>query len=225
LALSQTQLRRFQVFYEELIDWNKRVNLTAITEYADVQVGHFLDALTAMLVWKPGKAQRVIDVGTGAGMPGIPLKITFPDIWLTLLEATVKKTAFLQHVVDKLGLEEVDIVSGRAEDIARIPEHRDRYDIVLARAVAALATLAELTLPFCKIGGQVILHKKGDIRQELEHAMKAIELLGGRLREVRSVDLPEFADNRVLVVFEKISPTPVKYPRRAGMPEKRPIGR
>lgn len=224
LKLGERELACFQTYYEELIDWNQRMNLTAITEYEAVQINHFLDALTVALVWKPESPQSwVIDVGAGAGIPGIPLKIAFPQIRLVLLEATAKKTTFLRHIVGKLGLNDVEIVVGRAEEMAHQSEHREQFNIVLSRAVAELATLVELTLPFCVKGGLVIAYKKGDIKQELSQAETAIATLGGKLKEVRPVTLPEFPDNRSLVVIEKVSPTPEKYPRRPGMPAKKPL--
>ncbi len=225
LTATAAQLEQFQVFYEELTEWNRRMNLTSITDYERVQIDHFLDALTVAMVLKPRPLPaRVIDVGTGAGIPGIPLKIMFPDIRLTLLEATAKKGDFLRHIVVKLKLADTTVVTGRAEDMAHQPDLREHFDLVLARAVAETAALVELTLPFCATGGLVVLHKKGDITAELERAQPAIGTLGGKLREVHPVDLPEFPDNRVLVVIEKLCATPEKYPRRAGMPEKRPLG-
>ena len=226
LNLETREIGLFQTYYRELIDWNKRMNLTSITDYEQVQVNHFLDALTVALAWKPESSQpKVIDVGSGAGIPGIPLKIVFPQIQLVLLEATAKKTNFLHHIVEKLSLKDVDIVVGRAEDVAHNNEYREKFDLVLARGVADLAALSELTLPFCSLGGLVIAHKKGDVQEEIKRAENAIKILGGRLKETRSVMLPEFPDNRCLVVIEKISVTPEKYPRRAGMPAKRPISR
>jgi 16S rRNA (guanine527-N7)-methyltransferase len=226
LQLGPEQLRQFETYYRELTEWNKRVNLTAITGYEDVQLNHFLDALTVVLVWQPpagDTASKVIDVGTGGGVPGVPLKIAFPDIRLTLLEATAKKTAFLRHLIDRLNLDEVEIVVGRAEEVAHDSRYREGYDLVLSRGVAPLPTLAELTLPFCSIGGNVAIHKKGNIEGEITRASRAIDICGGKLREMRAVDLPEFTDERQLVVIDKISTTPEQYPRRPGVPKKRPI--
>ena len=226
LQLNLGQLEQFQVYYEALVDWNKRMNLTAITDYEEVQINHFLDALTVTLGWQPptnDADSELIDVGTGAGVPGIPLKILFPDIRLVLLEATAKKAAFLHHLKEKLGLDNVEILVGRAEEVAHLNQYRERFDIVLSRAVASLPTLVELTLPFCNIGGSLIAHKKGEIDQEINEASKAIAALGGKLREVKRVELEEFVDRRCLVVIDKVSATPEKYPRRPGIPAKRPL--
>ena len=226
LHLNSEQLEQFNTYYRELVDWNQRVNLTAITGYEEVQIKHFLDSLTVTLAWQPAKANvdlSIIDVGTGAGMPGIPLKIIFPNIKLVLLEAAAKKAAFLQHIAQKLGLDDVEILVGRAEEVAHLTQYRERFDLVLSRAVAPLPTLVELTLPFCTIDGSFIAQKKGAIDQEISRANKAISILGGSLREVKRVDLEEFADERYLVVIDKLSPTSPKYPRRPGIPAKRPL--
>jgi len=224
IELSPEQVEQFAVYYRELTDWNRRVNLTAITGYEEVQVKHFLDSLTVTLALKPGdKGFRLIDVGSGAGLPGIPLKILMPDIKLTLLEATAKKAAFLNHISHKLGLEDVEVVVGRAEDIAHREQYREQFDIVLSRAVASLASLVELTLPFCAIGGRFIAQKKGAVDPELSQATKAIGLLGGKLRETKRIELAEFSGERWLIVIDKITPTPEAYPRRAGIPQKRPL--
>jgi len=226
LELTPRQLDQFQLYYQELVDWNQRFNLTSITDYEEVQVKHFLDSLTVTLAWQPsamGKACQVIDVGTGAGLPGVPLKILWPEIRLVLLEATAKKTTFLHHLTQKLGLEDIDIIAGRAEEIAHDIKYREKFDVVLSRGVARLTTVIELTLPFCAIGGCYISQRKGDIESELIPAGKAISTLGGKLREVKRITLDEFTDNRYLVVISKTSPTPEKYPRRPGMPSKKPL--
>jgi len=226
LHLSPKQLKQFQAYYQELVEWNERVNLTSITAYEDVQTRHFLDSLTITIAWQQPigfGGVRVIDIGSGAGLPGIPLKIAFSEIKLVLLETTAKKAAFLQHIKQKLGLDDIEIVVGRAEDVARQPEYRERFEVVLSRAVASLASLAELTLPFCAVGGSLVAQKKGAIDQEVKQASKAISLMGGNLREVKRVELEEFADERWLVIINKISPTPQQYPRRPGIPSKRPI--
>ena len=226
IELTPRQLEQFQVFYQELIDWNRRLNLTAITDYEEVQVKHFLDSLTVVSALRQplNKGMKLIDVGTGAGIPGIPLKIVLPDIRLVLLDATRKKAGFLEHITEKLNLKDVEIVVGRAEEIAQRPEYRQRFDLVLSRAVAGLPALVELTLPFCAIGGRFIAQKKGDMGEEVPAAQRAISLMGGKLTDVKRIELPEFADERWLVVIDKIKETPPQYPRRSGMPAKRPLG-
>jgi 16S rRNA (guanine527-N7)-methyltransferase len=225
VELGPAQLEQFEVYYQELIDWNRRLNLTAITDYEEVQLKHFLDSLTVVLALPPQNNVdlRLIDVGTGAGLPGIPLKIAFTGIKLTLLEATAKKAAFLRYIVEKLGLGSVEVVVGRAEDVAHDAEYRERFDLVLSRAVAALPTLVELALPFCAPGGGFVAQKKGNIDEEIGQADKAIGLLGGRLRELKRVDLAELADERYLVIIDKVLPTPEKYPRRPGLPARKPL--
>jgi 16S rRNA (guanine527-N7)-methyltransferase len=200
--------------------------LTGITDYEEVQVKHFLDSLTVAqeLEIKGGEADyKIIDVGTGAGLPGILLRIVFPGLKLTLLEATARKTRFLEHVIKGMGLKNVEIVTGRAEDAARLPLYREKYGVVVSRAVAPLPVLAELTVPFAGIGGIVIAQKKGEIKGEIKSAEKAIEILGGRVREIKRVTLEGPEDDRCLVIMEKVKETPEKYPRRPGMPGKRPI--
>jgi 16S rRNA (guanine527-N7)-methyltransferase len=222
LSLTNEQLEKFEIYYRELIEWNKGINLTAITDYEEVQVKHFLDSLTVLAAVNLD-GLKVIDVGTGAGFPGIPLKITHPGMALTLLEATAKKIKFLKHLVMELGLEKVAITTGRAEETAHDDRYREKFDIVLARAVAVLPTLAELTLPFCKIGGCCIVQKKGDIGGEIRLSAKAIETMGGHLREVKTVVLEGLNDDRYLVIIDKVQATPPRYPRRPGVPAKKPI--
>ena len=226
LHLTSQQLEKFQIYYQELVDWNRRINLTAITEYEEVQVKHFLDSLTVAPITSQLKKQgdfNLIDVGTGAGLPGIPLKIIMPEIKLVLLEATTKKAGFLHHIKSKLGLNNIEIIVGRAEAIAHEAQYREKFDLVLSRAVASLPTLVELTLPFCAIGGKFVAQKKGNVDLEVQQAARAIKLLGGNLQKVGKVGLEEFTDERWLVVIDKVLPTPQQYPRRPGIPAKRPL--
>ena len=191
-----------------------------------MQIKHFLDSLTVTLALEPTLTDTsfsLIDVGTGAGLPGIPLKILFPDMKLMLLEATAKKAAFLHHIKHKLGLHDIEIVVGRAETVAHESQIRESFDVALSRAVAPLPSLVELTLPFCTVGGSFIAQKKGATSTEISKATKAIRMMGAKLREVKRVDLEEFTDERYLVVIDKVSPTPTLYPRRPGVPAKRPI--
>lgn len=224
IRLTETQMCRFVRYYAELAYWNKRVNLTAITDWEAVQSRHFLDSLTAAqaLPAEMLKSGSFIDVGSGGGFPGIPMKLAFPDMRGTLLDSTAKKTAFLAHVCEALGLEGMSVRTGRAETLAQETEMRESFDIAFGRAVANVAALAELTLPFARVGGLVVLHKKANISNELERAQGAIETLGGELRHVLSVTLTGLNDN-ALVVLEKRRPTPERYPRRPGMPAKRPL--
>ena len=224
LHLNTGQLRQFEIYYIELIAWNRKMNLTSITDYEEVQVKHFLDSLMVTLAMRaPFKGVNAIDIGTGAGLPGVPLKILKPDISLVLLEATSKKARFLNHLVTALGLEDVEIAVGRAEAAAHDIQYREKFDIVLSRAVAYLPTLVELTLPFCAVGGSLIAQKKGDIQKELEQSNEAINTMGGYLREAKPVGLEALNDSRYLIVIDKVNPTPEKYPRRPGIPAKRPI--
>ena len=226
LHLSSGQLHQFEVYYRELVDWNQRLNLTGITDYKSAQVTHFLDSLTVILGLDGLPADRglkIIDVGSGAGFPGLPLGIVLPDLRLTLLEATTKKVRFLEHIKAQLGLDNVEIVTGRAEEAAHDKAYREKFDIAVSRAVAPLPVLAELTLPFCAVGALLIALKKGDISPEIDRSSQAISALGGKINRVEEIRLEEFQDNRCLVIIDKIQATPHKYPRRPGIPAKRPI--
>ncbi len=226
LTINSEQLEQFNIYYRELTTWNRRMNLTTITDYEEVQLKHFLDSLTITLALgqhQVGTSLGIIDVGTGAGLPGLPLKIMLPETRLVLLEATAKKATFLHRLTDELGMVDVEIITGRAEEIAHRSRYRENFDRVLSRGVAPMAALVELTLPFCAIGGSLIAQKKGTIEGEMNQATNAISLLGGSLREVRRIKLEEFTDQRQLIVIDKISPTPLRYPRRPGIPARRPL--
>jgi 16S rRNA (guanine527-N7)-methyltransferase len=229
LRLTAQQQAAFQVYYEELVAWNQKFNLTAITEYEQVQIRHFLDSLSCLLAEETRVAlnrpeARTIDVGAGAGFPGIPIKLVYPSVRLTLLEATGKKVTFLEHMIGLLALRRVTAIHARAEELARDPAHREQYDLVLARAVAEMPVVAEYTLPFWKVGGWVIAQKGEAGAAEAWSADQAIKLLGGELRRVVHVELPGLPEDRSLVIIEKVSPTPEAYPRRPGIPSKRPLG-
>ena len=221
LDLSPEAQRAFGLYADQLVAWNQDINLTAITEPREIVIKHFLDSLSAARSVPP--AARVIDVGAGAGFPGLPIKIAQPDISLTLLEATRKKCEFLRAIIDELHLTNVLVVNARAEDAAHDPAHRESYDVAMARAVAELPTLIEYLLPFVRIGGVAVAQKAKEAVNDVQHAEFAMTTLGGRLADIISVRVPELNEARYLVVIEKTAATPGKYPRRAGMPAKRPL--
>jgi 16S rRNA (guanine527-N7)-methyltransferase len=223
LSLTAGQVALFARYQELLLEWNQHINLTAITDPAGIQVRHFLDSLscTLAMTYRPG--QWLVDVGTGAGFPGIPLKIYYPDLRLTLVESVAKKARFLTAVVAELGLVQVDIVTERAELLGQNPEHRERYDWVVARAVAEMRVLVEYLLPLCRPGGHVLAQKGGGAPEETAAAVRAITLLGGALPRYQTIQLPGLADAHHLVIIEKQTPTPPQFPRRTGIPSKRPL--
>lgn len=221
--LTKSQKEQFNKFYDILIDWNKVMNLTAITEYEEVLKKHFLDSLSITKVINLEEIQSVIDVGTGAGFPGIPLKITFPHLKVTLLDSLNKRVRFLDEVICDLGLENVDTIHGRAEDIGKKEKYREQYDLCVSRAVANLATLSEYCLPYVKIGGVFISYKSGNIDEEIRNSRKAVNLLGGVIEETVKFELPGTDIGRSFVIIEKQKNTPKKYPRKAGVPSKEPL--
>ena len=223
IQLSTSQIAALQQYERELLDWNTRFNLTAIDDPEKVRIKHFLDSLTCLLAMRDTEIDRVIDVGTGAGFPGLPLKIACPSIHLTLVESVGKKADFCRHVVKKLNLEGVEVLQERAEVIGQIPSHREQYNWAIARAVAVLPVLAEYLLPLVRIGGGIIAMKGESAPAEAHNADHAIRLLGGHLRKLLPVTLPGVADERYLVVVDKIAATPQAYPRRIGVPAKKPL--
>jgi 16S rRNA (guanine527-N7)-methyltransferase len=223
LSLQPAQVLLFQRYADELAAWNSRLSLTAITSPKDVQVKHFLDSLTCLQAIPPGfSVKRLLDVGSGAGFPGVPLKIYCPEVQLTLMEATSKKAEFLRQLVDVLGLQRVEVVADRAETLGQQAAYREQFDLVVARAVAEMAVLAELCLPFCRVGGLFVAQKKAGILAEMRAATGALEELGGQLQAVVPVHLPG-VEPRQLLVVRKVAATPARYPRRPGMPAKRPL--
>jgi 16S rRNA (guanine527-N7)-methyltransferase len=228
LQLTAEQLTAFQQYYAELVTWNQQFNLTAITEYEQVQVRHFLDSLSCLQAPEVCQSlsqasSQVLDVGSGAGFPAIPLHIVCPTARVTLVEATGKKVAFLEHIIQVLNLPNITAVKGRAEDLAREDGHREQYDLVLARAVAELSVLAEYMLPFCRVGGWMVAQKGESGSAEAWASESAISLLGGELRRVQNLEVAGLPEERTLIVVQKLAPTLAKYPRRPGIPKKRPL--
>ncbi len=228
IELTPAQLNQFEHYYQQLVEWNARGNLTAITEYTQVQTKHFLDSLSvALALPQPFESaltgKTLIDVGAGAGFPGVPLAIAFPYFQVTLLEATGKKAIFITQLGRALGLENIETLKGRAEELGQNANYRERYDFATARAVAELRTLVEYTLPFLRIGGTLIAQKSVKVSAEIAAAEHAIGELGGRFRQTIPVQLPDVPETRYLVLVDKIAPSPAKYPRRPGMPEKKPL--
>lgn len=223
LELTPKQQRAFSLMAAELLAWNERANLTAITEPGQIEVRHFLDSLSVVRAVKFKPEQRVIDVGTGAGFPGLPLRVLFPQIALTCLEATGKKVEYIQHVARKLDMPDVRVVHARAEEAGQDPAHREAYDVALARAVARLPVLVEYLLPLLKVGGRMVALKGETAAQEVSDSHAALRLLGGEMRRLIPVELPEVAETHYLVLIEKIAASPAQYPRRPGIPSRKPL--
>lgn len=223
ISVTPEQETQFDLYARELAAWNAHTNLTAITDPVGVRVRHFLDSLTLAKHMPVRPGLKLIDVGTGAGFPGLPLKMIYPEIHLTLLEATGKKINFLKHVVEQLGLDGVKFVNARAEEAGQNPEHREKFDVVAARAVARLPILLEYLLPLTATGGIAIAMKGSTAQSETASSRKALDILGGRLKGIETIALPGLEEAHHLVIVEKVAPSPAIYPRRPGLPTQKPL--
>lgn len=223
LQLTGRQVLALLTYERELLEWNQKFNLTAIREAESIRTKHFLDSFSCVLAWGFSPPHRLVDIGTGAGFPGVPLKIVYPSMKLTLVESVGKKAMFCQHIVRVLGLEGVEVLQTRAEELGRLPEHREQYDWAVARAVAHMDVLSEFLLPLVRVGGTMLAQKGESGPAEAQSAEKAMKLLGGKLRQVIPVALPGVADDRFLVLVDKVAATPPKYPRKPGVPMKTPL--
>lgn len=223
VTLTKEQIDQFLKYYELLVEWNSFMNLTAITDYDEVMKKHFVDSLSLIKTYDISKNVKAIDVGTGAGFPGLALKIAYPNLQVTLLDSLNKRINFLNEVILQLGLTGVETVHGRAEDFAKPDKLRGKFDLCVSRAVANLSTLSEYCLPFVKVGGEFISYKSEKINEEMAVAQKAINILGGKFDRSEEFTLPDSDIYRNLVVIKKVKETPKKYPRKAGLPAKEPI--
>lgn len=223
ISLNDDQKQQFDQFYELLVEWNKVMNLTGITEYEEVNEKHFVDSLSIVKAVDMNKVETIIDVGTGAGFPGIPLKIAFPHLKVVLLDSLNKRINFLNTVIDTLELQDIKTIHGRAEDFAKQIEYREQFDLCVSRAVANLATLSEYCIPYVKKEGMFVPYKSGEIDGELEQSKKAVYVLGGKIQEVVKFQLPGTEIGRSFVKIKKIQNTAKKYPRKAGLPSREPI--
>jgi 16S rRNA (guanine527-N7)-methyltransferase len=223
IHLNGRQVIALKTFERELLSWNEKFNLTAIRDAEGIRTKHFLDSFSCVLAWKENPPRRLIDIGTGAGFPGIPLKILYPFMRLTLVESVGKKANFCRHMVETLKLEATEVVTARAEDVGQMPAHREACDWAVARAVANLQVLAEYLLPLVQVGGAMLAQKGQSGPAETHKAEQALKILGGRTRQLLPVTLPGVADERFLVVVDKIAVTPAQYPRKPGIPTRKPL--
>ena len=223
ITLTEQQKQQFDKFYELLVEWNKVMNLTGITEYEEVNEKHFVDSLSIVKAVDMSQMKSVVDIGTGAGFPGIPLKIAFPHLKVVLLDSLNKRINFLNTVINELGLKDISTIHGRAEDFAKKPEYREQFDLCVSRAVANLATLSEYCIPYVKKNGMFVPYKSGEIDEELEQSKKSIHVLGGKIENVVKFQLPGSEIGRSFVKIKKVQNTAKKYPRKAGLPGKEPI--
>ena len=223
ITLDENQKKQFTDFYEYLVEKNKVMNLTGITEFQEVLVKHFLDSLACVKAVDMSRIKRIMDIGTGAGFPGVPLKIAFPHLEACLLDSLKKRVNFLEETFQMLKLENITAIHGRAEEYAKNKQYRETYDLCVSRAVSNLATLSEYCLPYVKTGGYFISYKSGTVQEEVEQAQKAVKILGGKIQDVVYFQLPDSEIQRSLVVIEKIKATPGRYPRKAGTPQKEPL--
>ena len=222
IKLTEEQIKQFLIYYEMLVEWNQVMNLTAITEYEDVMKKHFIDSISLIKAYDVTKKCSVIDVGTGAGFPGLALKIAYPNMQVTLLDSLNKRIQFLNAVIEKLKLTDIETIHGRAEDFAK-KDYREKFDLCVSRAVANLSTLSEYCLPFVKVGGQFISYKSEKISEEMIAAENAIYLLGGKVKDQVEFQLPNSDIYRNLFIIDKMKQTPKKFPRKAGLPSKEPL--
>jgi len=223
IKITENQIKQFDQYYEMLVEWNKVMNLTAITDYDEVIVKHFADSLSIVKIQDMQQDIKIIDIGTGAGFPGIPLKIAFPELQVTLLDSLNKRVKFLNAVIENLGLNSIETLHGRAEDFARHKEYRETYDMCVSRAVANLSTLAEYCMPYIRVGGIFISYKSDDIEQEVDKSKKSIKILGGDIVKVKKFNLTDTGIGRSFIKIKKNKETPMKYPRKAGIPSKEPL--
>ena len=223
ITLSSDQRQQFDRYYELLVEWNKVMNLTGITDYDEVNLKHFIDSLTVVKIIDMNSVKKVIDVGTGAGFPGIPLKIAFPELEIVLLDSLNKRVKFLNEVIGELGLKKITAIHGRAEDIAKNKSYREQFDLCVSRAVANLSTLCEYSLPFLWISGSFVSYKGEFSENEIQQAERAVKVLGGKISETKKFKLPGTDMGRSLIKIDKVNKTPSKYPRKAGLPAKEPI--
>lgn len=223
IVLTEKMKEQFDRYFELLVEWNRMMNLTGITDYNEVNEKHFLDSLAIVKVQDMEMISNVIDIGTGAGFPGIPLKIVYPHLKVTLLDSLNKRIKFLNCVIQELALEDISALHGRAEDFAKKGEYRERYDLCVSRAVANLATLSEYCLPYVKRNGLFVSYKSGEIEGELSKSEKAVSVLGGKIEKVEKFCLPESDISRSFVMIRKDRSTPGRFPRKAGLPSKEPL--